>query len=103
MVTRPYAGQGQRSVTARRLERLRTHPGVLQCRMDREMLEQRLTAAEEHAALGERHIVRQRALVAEPEQKGADTTEASRLLASFEQLQVAHLAECDRLRRQLDA
>jgi hypothetical protein len=59
--------------------------------------------AEGHIALGERHIVRQRKLVVELEQKGCDTAEAKRLLASFEELQAMHIADRDRLRRQLKA
>ena len=71
--------------------------------MDREMLKQRLIVAEEHILLGERHIVRQRELVAELERDGHDTAEAIRLLTSFEELQVLHIADRDRLRRELDA
>jgi arginine repressor len=71
--------------------------------MDREIIQRHLAQAEDHIILGERHIVRQRELVAELEQKGHDTTEAKRLLAEFEELQVMHLADCDRLRRELDA
>ena len=76
---------------------------MLQCHMDRAMLKQHLAQAEGHIALGERHIVRQRKLVAELEQKGCDTAEAKRLLASFEELQAMHIADRDRLRRQLKA
>jgi hypothetical protein len=72
-------------------------------RMDRTMVKQHLAQADEHVLISERHIVSQRALVADLEQKGHDTTQARRLLATFEKIQAMRHADCDRLRRELVA
>ena len=58
--------------------------------------------AEHHVMLGERHIERQREIVAKLEK--TDPQEASRaraLLAQFEELQVMHITDRDRLRNEL--
>jgi hypothetical protein len=70
--------------------------------MDRAMLAQHLTQAERHIVLGEELIARQRELIAELEQNDHDSTEAKRLLATFEQVQATHMAGRDRLRRQVE-
>ena len=69
--------------------------------MERSILEQHLAQAEAHVAVGERHIARQRALVAKWERTGHDTTEARRLLHTFEELQAVHIADRDWLRKKL--
>ncbi len=65
--------------------------------MNRAMLEQLLAQAEEHIALGQHHIARQRELVAKLERAGSETTDARRLLANFETAQEMHLAHRDRV------
>jgi hypothetical protein len=68
--------------------------------MNLAMLEQHLAEAEGHVALGEDHIARQRELIVKIEQQGHDSTEANRLLCSFEALQAIHRADRDRLRQE---
>jgi arginine repressor len=65
------------------------------------MLEEHLSQAEQHIALGERHIARQREIVAELERDGHDITEATRLLTLFEETQLLHLTDRDRIQREL--
>ena len=65
------------------------------------MAERHLAEAEAHIALGERHIVRQRELVADLARDGHDTTEAKRLLANLEETQALHIAARDLTRREL--
>ncbi len=67
----------------------------------RELLEKHLALAEEHIAKGTRFVARQRELVEELERDGHDTRQARHTLAQFEQLQALHIAEWDRLRREL--
>jgi Spy/CpxP family protein refolding chaperone len=74
---------------------------MLLCGMDPEILQQHLFQAEEHVALGEQHISRQRELIAELDRDGHDTKEARQLLATFEQLQALHVEDRDRLRRKI--
>jgi hypothetical protein len=69
--------------------------------MDRELLERHLEQAEEHVALGEKHIARQREIVAELEAGRQDTAEAHRLLVQFEEMQVLHVEDRNRLRQML--
>jgi hypothetical protein len=69
--------------------------------MDRIMLRRRLAIAEVHIISGERSLARQRSLVEELESGGHDSEDARRLLRIFEQLQAAHIADRDRLRREL--
>jgi hypothetical protein len=69
--------------------------------MDQEILQQHLFQAEEHVALGERHIERQHELIAELEREGHDTANAKDLLATFEGLQEMHVADRDRLRQKM--
>jgi hypothetical protein len=57
--------------------------------------------AEEHVALGERHIERQRQIIRELEGDGHDVTNAMALLAQFEELQRVHVANRDRLKKNL--
>ena len=71
--------------------------------MDEHVIEQHLTQAEAHAALGERHVARQRAIVAELERTGLDSTAARELLATFETGLHQHLENCARLRVELES
>lgn len=70
-------------------------------RLHRAALERRLAEAEKHILAGERHLTRQREIVAELERDGHDIGEAQKLLASFEGLQEMHVADRDRLRKKL--
>jgi hypothetical protein len=63
------------------------------------MLKDRLAEAEKYVATGERHIRRQRELVAELDREGRDAATARNLLAIFEVLQKQYVAERDLLAR----
>jgi hypothetical protein len=69
--------------------------------MDRAFLEQLLVQAEQHVSLGERHIARQREIVAKLERDGHDSTQAKELLAVFLATQAAHVAGPERLQEEL--
>jgi hypothetical protein len=60
-------------------------------------LMENLALADEHIALGAKHVARQREIIAELERDGHDTTKACALLAEFEELQAMHIADRDRL------
>ena len=66
--------------------------------MGRAMLQANLAQAECHVAEGERHIARQREIVAELERDGHDSTDAMLLLYQFADIQCLHVADRDRLR-----
>lgn len=57
--------------------------------------------AEQRITAGDRSISRQRWVINALARFGHDTTEATELLQVFERAQVRHIAECDRLRREL--
>jgi hypothetical protein len=69
--------------------------------MDRAILKRDLSRAERHVAASEHHVARQRLVVAERQQDGFDAGEASRLLHQFAELLSLHIAERNRLRREL--
>ena len=69
--------------------------------MDQEMLKRHLAEAEEHIATGDKNIARQRDLIAQLERDGHDTASARTFLHEFEQLQAQHIAERERLLREL--
>jgi hypothetical protein len=69
--------------------------------MDRVMLKQHLAQAEERIVKDERHLTRQRELVARLEQHGQGSGQARHLLLQFEQLQALHIADRDRLLKEL--
>ena len=69
--------------------------------MDRAMVERHLQQAREHVAVGEMHLARQRQILTELTNRGADVTEAKRLLMNFEESQIMHLAHVDRLKAEL--
>ncbi len=69
--------------------------------MDRALMEKHLELAEEHVIKGARIVARQRELVQELERDGHNTMKARQTLAQFEELQELHIAERDRLRREL--
>ncbi|RVD52547.1 MAG: hypothetical protein EOS30_09760 [Mesorhizobium sp.] len=61
------------------------------------MREMVLAMLEQHVLLGERHIARQREIVADFHRKGFRTDIAEELLVLFEQMQVLHVAHRDHL------
>lgn len=69
--------------------------------MERAVVMQRLAQAERHAADGEKHVARQRDLVAEIGRDGHDTELALMLLIRFEELQALNISDRDRLRAEL--
>ena len=70
--------------------------------MDRRaMIEDHLALAERHVTAGERHVAEQRARVEALERDGRDTTESLLLLSQFQELQKLHVADRDRLKREL--
>jgi hypothetical protein len=60
-----------------------------------------LALANSHVAEGERHIVRQREIIAEFQRAGHPTALAETLLGSFEQVLATHLAHRDRILAEL--
>jgi hypothetical protein len=69
--------------------------------MDRMMLVEDLAQAARQVAAGERHVERQRRIVAHLKREGRDVREASGLLLQFEVMQALQIAEWDRLRNEL--
>jgi hypothetical protein len=69
--------------------------------MDRAILEDHLAATERQLAEAERNVAHQRELVAQRMRDGQDTTQTTRLLKQFEEVLAVHIAERNRLRRQL--
>ena len=52
--------------------------------------------AELHVTLGERHVARQREIIAELERNGHDVTQAKELLAVFLETQALYVGDRDR-------
>jgi hypothetical protein len=69
--------------------------------MDRTILVEHLAEVDRHVALGEKHIRRQREIVAEVRQRGDDVTRSEILLGLFEEMQQTHLEDRRRIRDQL--
>jgi hypothetical protein len=69
--------------------------------MDRATLGQHLAQAERHVAEGEDHIARQRQIIDELASGGHDLKVARELRAHFEDTQMLHLADRDRIRGEL--
>jgi hypothetical protein len=69
--------------------------------MNRAMLEDHLAATERQLAEAERHVAYQRELVAQMERDGYDTAQATRLLEQFEEVLAMHIADRDRVRKEL--
>jgi hypothetical protein len=69
--------------------------------MDRQQVRQHLALADEHGALGAKHVARQREIIAELHRDGHDTTTACALLAQFEEMPAMHVADRDRLLRRV--
>lgn len=61
-----------------------------------------LELAERHVAQGERHIAEQEERIAQLARRGADTTEAQRLLNNFFATQMLHLEHRHRILLELE-
>jgi hypothetical protein len=61
-----------------------------------------LWLAEKHVAMGAHNFNRQRETIDALRRIGRDTTQAEELLRIFEHVQAAHVADRDRLRRELE-
>ena len=70
---------------------------------DSAMILDHLEQARRHVAEGDHHVGRQRERVSQLARDGHDTKEAQRLLRRFEELQALHVADRDRLERELAA
>lgn len=68
---------------------------------DRAPYEKHLAMAQEHIAMDERDIARQRELVKKLEPYGPVSEQAKALLAQFEALHAMHIADRDRLKQEL--
>src|SRR5262249_52945160 len=68
---------------------------------DRTAIRESFSMARRHVAMGERHIARQREIVARLERNGHDSLDSKRLLGYFEELQNMHMAHRDRLEKVL--
>jgi hypothetical protein len=69
--------------------------------MDREMLQRHLAQAEQHTEAGRKHIARQREIITELECDGHETTTAWALMDQLEQAQAMHIADRERILREL--
>lgn len=69
--------------------------------MDPQMIKRHLAQAEQHVAEGEKHLIRQRELIAKLERDGHDTKEATAFLEQLEEMQGMHVADRDRLKNEL--
>ena len=67
------------------------------------ILQDHLAMAERHIASGNRVITRQRQLINQLEAGGHDTRAAQSLLDRFEDLQASHLADRDRLIKEINS
>ncbi len=70
--------------------------------MNREIIARHLAQAEMRVSDGERHVARQREIVAELKDDGRDLETARNLLARFEELYAQHVVDRDRIRRELN-
>jgi len=70
--------------------------------MDKQLLEQHLKLAKQHVAQGRRHIIRQKQIIFELTRDQHDTSQARQLLSTFQELQLMHVAERDRLQKELE-
>jgi len=69
---------------------------------DRTLISKHLAQARRHVTAAERHVANQRDIVAERERDGHDTATSKQLLDQFEQLYRMHVADRDRLEKELD-
>jgi hypothetical protein len=71
--------------------------------MDRYLLRKSIAVAERHIAECEVRIAKQRELIANMEKLGVETARSKALLATFQQSLGLHIADYDRLQRELMA
>jgi hypothetical protein len=69
--------------------------------MDRAVWQEHLDQAERHVVEAERRVARQRGIIAELEREGRRATAARGLLVAFERLLEMHLADRQRIRREM--
>ena len=69
--------------------------------MDRDILKRHLAQVEEQVAIGATNIARQRDLIAELHRDGHHASQAKQMLAQFLDLQAMHIADRDRLIKEL--
>ena len=69
--------------------------------MDRDTLKRHLTKVEEQVVIAAQNVARQRKLVAELERDGYDATQAKKMLEQFLEKQALHIADRDRLIKEL--
>jgi len=70
--------------------------------MDRELLEKCLAETEQRVAQAERHVANQLEFVARLERDGLDPSQAMQLLQHFREMQALHIADRERLRKELE-
>jgi hypothetical protein len=70
--------------------------------MDKQLVEQHLKLAKQHVAQGRRHITRQKQIIFELTRGQHDTSQAHQLLSTFQELQLMHVAERNRLQKELE-
>jgi hypothetical protein len=91
----------QRHFELQRRIRQPSHPKRIDNVADRAPYEKHLAMAQEHIAMDERDIARQRELVKKLEPYGPVSEQAKALLAQFEALHAMHIADRDRLKQEL--
>jgi hypothetical protein len=69
--------------------------------MDKALVLDHLALAERHVARGYEHIASQTRIIASLQTGGYDTTLARSLLENFEDIQRMHLADRDRIKKEL--
>jgi len=69
--------------------------------IERAMWEEHLALAERHIVQGARTVARQRRIVADLERDGHDAAMARALLGQFQHLLDLHIADRDRIRKEL--
>ncbi|AJA61508.1 hypothetical protein ACM43_24630 [Bradyrhizobium sp. CCBAU 45321] len=70
--------------------------------MDRAMQLRHLEQAERHVAQGERNIAKQEERIADLARRGANTTEAQKLLNTFFAIQMQHIQHRNRILTELE-
>ena len=69
--------------------------------MDKAMIMDHLALAERHVAQGRRHIAHQKQIIIDLNNAGHDTAVAQSLLIDFEDVLRMHIADRDRLKKEL--
>ena len=70
--------------------------------VDKATIERDLAQTQGHVSQGEKHIARQRGLIAQLDRDGHDTATAREFLDRLFETQALHVAHRNRLRRELD-